>query len=81
MHAFLAAFTSEAVVPGGTRWVAQSRTTCRDTCREREATIKTSDKNQNARGSLFETEWAIARARTSGLEVRILESWSRILDG
>ena len=52
MHAFLAAFTSEAVAPAETRWVAPSRITCPDTCYASEATIETSDKNQNVRGSL-----------------------------
>jgi len=37
----LAAFTSEAVAPAGTRWVAQSQITSRDTLCAHEATTGT----------------------------------------
>ena len=41
MRASLAAFTSEAVAPAGTRWVELLGITCQDTPCGREATINT----------------------------------------
>jgi hypothetical protein len=44
MRVSLAAFTSEAVAPGGIPWVELSRIMYRDTRRGRAVTIKTNEK-------------------------------------
>jgi hypothetical protein len=46
MRVSLAAFTSEAVAPGGIPWVELSRIMYRDTRRGRAVTIKTNEKSK-----------------------------------